>query len=474
MLFNSIDFAIFLPLVFIGYWFLFNKSLKTQNFFLLVTSYIFYGWWDPRFLLLISFSTLVDYIIGKQIHKSTSSSKSKRLLILSLISNLGLLGFFKYYNFFQENFVASFTFFGGEINDQHLNIILPFGISFYTFQTLSYTIDIYRKKLTPTANIVEFGTFVSFFPQLVAGPIERASNMLPQIKTKREFNYTKAIDGSKQILWGLVKKIVIADNLAPYVTYIYENHTELSASTLLLGVFLFAFQVYGDFSGYSDIAIGVARLFGFNLTQNFAFPYFSRNITEFWKRWHISLTTWIRDYLYIPLGGNRSSISRRIVTVFIVFVLSGFWHGANWTFIIWGALNAVYFIPSVLNFKRNPKSHLNETPQLKDAFSILRTFSLIAISLVFFRSESLPLAMSFFTNLFQASLFSIPEILPWFSLVTLFLFILLEWNGRTDKYAIQNLLATSPKYIRFGMYYVFIAFIYYSAGTPKNYIYFQF
>jgi D-alanyl-lipoteichoic acid acyltransferase DltB (MBOAT superfamily) len=474
LLFNSIDFAIFLPLVFIGYWFIFNKNLRTQNLFLLVISYIFYGWWDPRFLILILFSTIVDFWIGNKIYTTTSTTKSKRLLLISILANLGLLGFFKYFNFFQENLVTAFTFFGEGINMRQLNIILPFGISFYTFQTLSYTIDIYRKKLTPSSNFIEFGTFVSFFPQLVAGPIERAANMLPQIKTQRLFNYHKAIDGTKQILWGLVKKIVIADNLAPYVTYIFENHEKLHASTLLLGAFMFAFQIYGDFSGYSDIAIGISRLFGFNLQQNFAFPYFSRTIPEFWRRWHISLSTWIRDYLYIPLGGNRSSIKKQIINIFILFVLSGFWHGANWTFIFWGALNALYFLPSLFNSKITKKSSFSNIPQLSEVLSILSTFSLITLSLILFRSETLSQAFTFFKGLFQANLLSIPQIFPLFSLATLFSFIIIEWNGRSDKYALETLFSSVPKYFRFGLYYILIAIIYYSAGTPKEYIYFQF
>ena len=305
MLFNSIDFAIFLPIVFILYWFVTNKNLKLQNLLIVAASYLFYGWWDWRFLLLILFSTLVDYTIGRKLRIEDNQTKRKLLLWTSILVNLGFLGFFKYYNFFLDNFVTAFSFIGHPINPQGLNIILPVGISFYTFQTLSYTIDVYKRKLEPTEDFIAFSAFVSFFPQLVAGPIERATNLLPQFYKKRTFEYSKAVDGMRQILWGLFKKIVIADNCASYVNDIFSNYQDYSGNTLIIGAILFAFQIYGDFSGYSDIAIGTSRLFGFNLKQNFAFPYFSRDIAEFWRRWHISLSTWFRNYLYIPLGGSR-------------------------------------------------------------------------------------------------------------------------------------------------------------------------
>jgi alginate O-acetyltransferase complex protein AlgI len=324
MLFNSLDFAIFLPLVFSLYWFVINKNLKFQNLLLVISSYIFYGWWDYRFLSLIFFSTIVDYFVGRKLQNEENRSKRKLLLYCSIIVNLGFLGVFKYYNFFLENFISAFSFFGQEIQGNSLNIILPVGISFYTFQTLSYTIDVYKRKLEPTRDFISFSAFVSFFPQLVAGPIERATNLLPQFYEKRTFNYNNAVDGMRQILWGLFKKIVIADNCAEYANLIFNNSTDYSGITLVLGAIFFTFQIYCDFSGYSDIAIGTSRLFGFNLKQNFAFPYFSRDIAEFWRRWHISLSTWFRDYLYIPLGGSRGSVSMRIRNIFIIFIVSGF------------------------------------------------------------------------------------------------------------------------------------------------------
>ena len=296
MLFNSIDFAVFLPIVFLLYWFVVNKNLRAQNFLIVVSSYLFYGWWDWRFLSLIFFSTIVDFTVGLGLSKQENPFKRKLYLLSSIVVNLGLLGFFKYYNFFLDNFRAAFSFFGTEVSANSLNIILPVGISFYTFQTLSYTIDVYNRKLEPTRDFIAFSAFVCFFPQLVAGPIERATNLLPQFFTKRVFDHSKAVDGLRQILWGLFKKMVIADNCAEYANLIFNNSTDHSGSTLLLGALFFTFQIYGDFSGYSDIAIGTSRLFGFNLMRNFAFPYFSRDIAEFWRRWHISLSSWFRDY----------------------------------------------------------------------------------------------------------------------------------------------------------------------------------
>ena len=365
MLFNSIEFAIFLPIVFILYWFVTNRNLKIQNILLVCASYLFYGWWDWRFLSLIFFSSIVDYLVGIGLSKTEKTGKRKFLLLISIFVNLGFLGVFKYFNFFAENFAQAFTLFGSSIEPNRLNIILPVGISFYTFQTLSYSIDVYKKKLQPTKDIVAFFAFVSFFPQLVAGPIERATNLLPQFYKKREFSYDKATDGMRQILWGLFKKMVIADNCARLVNDIFDNFETFSGSTLLFGIVLFAFQIYGDFSGYSDIAIGTSRLFGFNLKRNFAFPYFSRDIAEFWRRWHISLSTWFRDYVYIPLGGSRGGKFSQVRNIFIIFIVSGFWHGANWTFIVWGALNA--YISYRLCYCRKIELILNQS--LRASFS---------------------------------------------------------------------------------------------------------
>jgi len=348
MLFNSLDFALFLPIVFCLYWFVTANNLRLQNLLIVIASYFFYGWWDWRFLSLILFSTTADYLIGLRLSIEETKKKRKLLLWLSILINIGFLGFFKYYNFFLENFQSAFLFFGKEISLGSLSIILPVGISFYTFQTLSYTIDIYKRKLTPCKDFIFFAAFVSFFPQLVAGPIERASNLLPQFYNKRKFDYYLAVDGLRQILIGFFKKVVIADNCAEFANLAFNDTINQSGIVLLFGAIFFAFQIYGDFSGYSDIAIGISKLFGFKLKQNFAFPYFSRDIAEFWRRWHISLSTWFRDYLYIPLGGSRGSNLMKIRNTFIIFIVSGFWHGANWTFIIWGLFKCNLFFAIII------------------------------------------------------------------------------------------------------------------------------
>lgn len=479
MLFNSIDFAVFLPIVFMLYWFVAQKNLRLQNLLLVIASYVFYGWWDYRFLALIVFSSLVDYAIGLKLSKEEKPATRKLLLWASILINIGFLGFFKYYNFFVDNFVSAFSFLGQDIKPNTLNIILPVGISFYTFQTLSYTIDVYKRKLEPTNNLVSFLAFVSFFPQLVAGPIERATNLLPQFYKKRAFHYSKAVDGCKQILWGLFKKVVIADSCAEYANIIFNNSEDYSGSTLFLGALFFTFQIYGDFSGYSDIAIGTARLFGFNLKQNFAFPYFSRDIAEFWRRWHISLSTWFRDYLYIPLGGSRGSTWTKVRNTFIIFIVSGFWHGANWTFIVWGFLNAVYFLPLLLS-KRN-RNNLNIVaqnrllPSFKELLSMLITFLLTVIAWVFFRAETIAHAFSYLNGIFNSSVFSLPTIRPANVLVVIIVFMMIEWLSRTQQYGIEVLLLKKSRVFRWSFYMVLVALIFAFSNTKQQeFIYFQF
>jgi alginate O-acetyltransferase complex protein AlgI len=480
MFFNSIDFAIFLPIVFLLYWFVANKNLKLQNLLIVIASYIFYGWWDWRFLSLILFSTLIDYSVGFRLLTEENLSKRKILLWISIFVNLGFLGFFKYYNFFLYNFVSAFSFFGTEINASSLSIILPVGISFYTFQTLSYTIDVYKKKLKPTKDFIAFTAFVSFFPQLVAGPIERATNLLPQFYKKRTFKFDAAVDGLRQILWGLFKKIVIADNSAQLANEIFNNSADYSGSTLVLGALFFTFQIYGDFSGYSDIAIGTSRLFGFNLKQNFAFPYFSRDIAEFWRRWHISLSTWFRDYLYIPLGGSRGGTWMKVRNTFIIFIVSGFWHGANWTFIVWGALNALYFLPLLLLNKNrantNNVAQGKQLPSFKEFFQIGITFSLTVFAWIFFRAEDIGHALSYLSTIFSKSLFTIPEIRPLKVIVLILVFILIEWNGRHEKYAIETLGVKWRKPLRWALFYSIMIAIYFFGYFSENveFIYFQF
>jgi len=478
MLFNSFEFAIFLPLVFAAYWLLAGKGVKVQNLLLLVASYVFYGWWDYRFLSLIIFSSVVDFLVGLKMGAATDDRTRRRYLYLSLVTNLGLLGFFKYYNFFLDSFVDAFTMMGQSLDPGRLSIILPVGISFYTFQTLSYSIDIYRKKLSPTNDPIAFFAYVSFFPQLVAGPIERATNLLPQFMKQRQFTYAAGADGMRQILWGLFTKVVIADNCAEYVNLIFGDPSVYNGSTLLLGAVLFAFQIYGDFSGYSNIAIGTARLFGFKLMQNFAFPYFSRDMAEFWRRWHISLSTWFRDYLYIPLGGSRGSQAQQIRNVFIIFVVSGFWHGANWTFIIWGALNALYFLPLLL-LKRN-RNHLavvandRALPSVGELISMLVTFTFTVLAWIFFRAESVGQALDYLANIFSSTLFKTPELVPRLTLGLLMIFIVIEWWGRRGQYALERINRFSYQPIRWSVYLILALMIFVFAGTQQEFIYFQF
>ncbi len=477
MIFNSLDFAIFLPVVFLLYWFVFNKNLKIQNLLIVVASYVFYGWWDWRFLFLILFSTLVDYAVGISLEKETNSMKRKGLLWISILVNLGFLGFFKYYNFFLDNFVASFSFFGMPINANSLDIILPVGISFYTFQTLSYSIDIYRRKMHATEDIIAFSAFVSFFPQLVAGPIERATNLLPQFKIERKFDYSEAIIGLKQILWGLFKKMVIADNCAHFANIIFNNSEMYSGSTLFLGAIFFTFQIYCDFSGYSDIAIGTSRLFGFKLMRNFVYPYFSRDIAEFWRRWHISLSTWFRDYLYIPLGGSKGSKLNQIRNVFIIFIVSGFWHGANWTFIFWGFLNALYFLPLLLARKNRKYIDIigddKTFPSLKEFAGMVITFMLTVFAWIFFRSKNLEQAFEIIINIFSKSFFQMPEVRPSNILVLILILVSIEWWGKRWEFPIKNLPIKS-KFIRWSVYSILIFIIIIFSGKQQEFIYFQF
>ncbi|GLB50332.1 O-acyltransferase [Neptunitalea sp. Y10] len=399
-----------------------------------------------------------------------------------MLVNLGFLGFFKYFNFFAESFADAFTLLGNPIEPTHLNIVLPVGISFYTFQTMSYTIDVYKEKLEPTKDFIAFTAFVSFFPQLVAGPIERATHLLPQFYKKRTFNYALAADGMRQILWGLFKKVVIADNCAELANQIFNNHTEMSGSTLVLGAILFTFQIYCDFSGYSDIAIGTSRLFGFDLMRNFAFPYFSRDIAEFWRRWHISLSTWFRDYLYIPLGGSRGGTWMKVRNTFIIFLVSGFWHGANWTFVIWGGINALYFLPLLLtNKNRNNIDVIAKDkilPSFKEFSQILTTFSLTVLAWIFFRAESISHAISYISGIFSTSLLSVPKI-PNASgvattIILTIIFVMIEWAGRDGQYAIEKIGIRWKKPVRWAMYYaILIAFLWFG-GKQQEFIYFQF
>ncbi|PQJ15223.1 MBOAT family O-acyltransferase [Aureicoccus marinus] len=478
MLFNSLDFAVFLPIVFGLYWFVFKNKLKAQNLLIVAASYLFYGWWDYRFLALILFSTIVDYSIGRFLANEERSVRRTLLIWISIVVNLGFLGFFKYYNFFLDNFVMAFSFLGQEISSSGLNIILPVGISFYTFQTLSYTIDVYKRNLEPTEDFIGFMAFVSFFPQLVAGPIERATNLLPQFYERRVFEYSKAVDGLRQILWGLFKKIVIADQCAALVNPIFDNSDNLSGSTLIWGAFLFAFQIYGDFSGYSDIAIGTSRLFGFNLMKNFSFPYFSRDIAEFWRRWHISLSTWFRDYLYIPLGGSRGGLKMKLRNTFIIFLVSGFWHGANWTFIVWGGLNALYFLPLLLT-KRNRQNidiigGSGSRISVRDVLNLLGTFLLTLLAWVFFRAENVHHAFRYLNGIFDRTVFNPVQDFSGVLLLLIGLFLVIEWFGRESEFAIEHIGLKVSGVLRWSFYIVLALLIVAHMDNQQDFIYFQF
>lgn len=481
MLFNSISFAIFFPIVFMIYWILGKKSYKWQNIFLLLASYYFYGCWDWRFVFLLAFSTALDYYSGIKIHEAQNRSLKKTWLIISVGLNLGFLGFFKYYNFFIDSFVDLIEKIGFQAHLPTLSIILPVGISFYTFHGLSYVFDIYNDKIKPTRNIVNYTLFVSFFPLLVAGPIERATHLLPQIKRARVFTYERATDGMRQILWGLFKKMVIADNAAIYANAIFANYETASGSELFLGAVFFTFQIYGDFSGYSDIALGTARMLGFDLLKNFNFPYFSRDIAEFWRRWHISLSSWFKDYLYIPLGGSHGGNWMRIRNTFIIFIVSGFWHGANWTFIAWGTLNALFILPSII--LRTNRNYLDVVakgkvfPNLKELFQVVITFLLTVIAWVFFRSNTITDAVLYVSKLFDSSLFSVPTLnkAALGTLILIAFLLIVEWFGRENNYGIEKTFSNSPQLIRWSFYaFIILLLGLFMATNETPFIYFQF
>ncbi len=478
MLFNSPGFALFLPVVFMLYWLAAGKSLKVQNILLLIASYFFYSCWDYRFLFLLIFSTALDYFTGFKMYEAGDLKRKRFWFRLSICINLGFLMVFKYYNFFAASFAEALLHLGIKVNMWTLQVILPVGISFYTFHGLSYVIDIYKNRIKPEKNCINYALFVSFFPLLVAGPIERATHLLPQLREKRSWNYPGMVDGLRQILWGLFKKMAIADTCASYVNRIFEQPGAYHGSTLIAGAVFFAFQIYCDFSGYSDIAIGTARLFGIELYRNFAFPYFSRDIAEFWRRWHISLATWFRDYLYIPLGGSKVNPWRKTMNIFIIFLVSGFWHGANLTFIAWGALNAVYMLPLVLT--NTHRSHRDIAaqgkyfPAAKELLSICVTFCLATFGWIFFRADSLHSAFRYIRGMFSLSVFSKPEDIP-VKLVTLLIaFVMVEWLGREQPYAIARTGLTWPVAARWGFYYLIIAITFELYHAEQPFIYFQF
>lgn len=480
MLFNSFDFAVFLPLVYLLYWTLFQKHIKLRNLFLLTASYVFYGFWDWRFLSLILISSLMDYILAMQIHAAKPEQKSKRktLMVLSLVLNLGFLGFFKYYNFFVESFIATFTLFGKDFSYSPMHIILPVGISFYTFQSLSYTLDVYFKKMEPTHKLINFLAFVSFFPQLVAGPIERAKKLLPQFDEIKSFDYQAARSGLLFILFGLFKKVMIADRLAVFINQTYGNIEDAKGIAMLTGVFFFAFQLYLDFSAYSDIAIGTARLFGFKLSTNFRRPYLSSSFSGFWKRWHITLSSWFQDYIYIPLGGNRKGVNRKIVNLLVVFFLSGLWHGASWNFVIWGLINGLFLILLDPLFKLEKPSG-----GMKRFFAALLVFSGWTLSLIFFRAQTFGDAMLVFQNIgFDGvqALYDFGLNSREFTFALWLIAGMMVYEVIAEKWseALQERFYAGHYLLRWGVYLILtLSIIYlgaYGAGNDNSFIYFQF
>lgn len=485
MLFNSFEFLVYLPIVFCGYWFLFKK-LNIQNLFIIIVSYVFYGWWDWRFLFLIFFTSICCFTSGYLIGNIENKKRKRLICGLNIFINISILGFFKYFNFFADNLKILFQQFGYPLDWFTLDVLLPVGISFYTFQAISYPIDVYRGKIKATNNFVAFLAFISFFPQLVAGPIERSTQLLPQFLHKRFFDYSRAVDGMQQILWGFFKKIVIADNCAVFANFIFDNYKDFNAPLLWLGAFMFTFQIYGDFSGYSDIAIGTARLFGINLTRNFHYPYFSRDIAEFWRRWHISLNTWFRDYIYIPLGGSKVSKIKVIRNIMIIFLLSGLWHGANWTFIVWGAYHGILFMPLILlNLNRKNLSIIAEDskfPTIKEFFSVVVTFIFVMIGWIIFRSNTIEESFGYIYNCFTdfrpdfnytLALIPISKVMLMMTFLFIILMLCLEWTQRKKNFGLQY-IQKLPTGIRWISYYSLIFIIALFAGEQELFIYFQF
>lgn len=482
MLFNSLSFAIFLPVVFILYWFIAGKKAGHQNSLLLIASYYFYSCWDWRFLFLLLFSTGLDYFSALKIESEARPASRKIWLWISISINLGFLAIFKYYNFFAQSFQEAATALGFTVHPATLKIILPVGISFYTFHGLSYIIDCYYNRIKPERDFTAYAVFVSFFPLLVAGPIERATHLLPQIKALRTFSYSNASNGLKQILWGLFKKVVIADNCAQFANLIFDNSVTMPGSTLVMGAVFFAFQIYGDFSGYSDIAIGTARLFGIDLIRNFSYPYFSRDIAEFWRRWHISLSSWFRDYVYIPLGGSRQGRLISVRNTFIIFILSGFWHGANWTFICWGLLHALYFLPLLLAGKNRNNIAIAAQhatlPTAKEFAQILLTFILVSFAWIFFRANNVTHAFNYISQIFSASVFTVPYFEEsrrlGITIALLIIFVITEWMGRRQQYALEIMGSTQKRPVRLALYYALVIALFLFWGKGQQFIYFQF
>lgn len=481
MIFNSVIFLFFFVLFFALYWFVFNRSLRLQNLFLLLAGYLFYAWSDWRFLAYLIGISALNFFLGICMEKTASPVYKNWLLYVGLIQGIGGLGFFKYFNFFITSFKDAFHLLGISLNLHTLNIIVPLGISFFTFRTLSYLLDINKGKIKPEKNWVIFFAYVSFFPSIMSGPIDRAKNLIPQLEKNRAFDYSQATDGLRQILWGLFKKIVIADNCAPFVNQVFNNYQSYSSSSLLLGAFLYAIQIYADFSGYSDMAIGISRLMGFNIARNFDFPFFAQNIAEFWRKWHMSLTSWLTDYVFTPLSIAFRDYGKLGLTFAIVinFTICGIWHGANWTYVLFGFLHGCYFIPLILSSTMNKKKKTAKgrlLPSLRELINMLATFVLVMLTFIIFRSDNLQQAFHYISSLFTKSLLSIPDIAPWYLLLLIAVFLMIEWSGREYEFAIASMGLKLKQQVRWAIYLACSMLILYFNfyNTKTEFIYFQF
>ena len=473
MLFNSIDFLFFFIAVTLLY---FALPHKYRWFLLLTASCYFYMAFVPIYILILGFTIVVDYFAGILL-ENEKGSKRKMYLVASMVANIGVLAIFKYYNFFAASFAVALQQLGLHVSLHTLNIILPVGISFYTFHGLSYILDVYHRKINAEKDFTAYALFVSFFPLLVAGPIERATHLLPQLKKQRNFYYQNAADGLRQMIWGFFKKIVIADQCAGYVSNAFNHTSVLTGSTLAAGAILFAIQIYADFSGYSDIALGTARLFGIELLRNFAFPYFSKNMAEFWRRWNISLSSWFRDYVYIPLGGSRVSTAKKIRNVFIIFLLSGLWHGANWTFVVWGGLHGFYlwvekFIDDKTGKIKALTSSANKT--ITGFIYALFTFFLVNITWVFFRANSFTKAADIFKSMF--GMHKGEPLLTTLHIVTtaiiIFFMLIIQWLMRSTK--VLDVAYKMPWWLLGIVWSVLLLLLIWSQESSSSFIYFQF
>lgn len=476
MLFNSLEFAIFLPIVFALFWFVAKGKTRLQNFILLVSSCVFYMFLIPEYILILFLAIVVDYVAGIWIDR-VEGKKRKLLLWLSVVTTCLILFVFKYYNFFIDNTNAIAKLLGWNYSIEALQIALPIGLSFHTFQSLSYVIDVYHREQKAEKDFLTYSVYVMFFPQLVAGPIERAANLLPQFHAFKKFDLKLAADGMRQILWGLFTKCVIADNCALYVNSVYNGYAHETNGSLWLAAILFSFQIYGDFSGYSNIALGTAKLFGFRLMQNFNYPYFSRDIAEFWRRWHISLTTWFRDYIYKPLGGNKRGMAITLRNTLIIFLVSGFWHGSNWTFIAWGGVNALLFVPLLLSGKN--KRHFDVVaqdrllPSFKEVFRMALTFWLTTIAWVFFRAKTMTQAGCYLQGMFSSEHLGLPKNADLKLIALIAIFMIIEWTGRKKEHALDVVGLPTPQR-RLIYTCVFLMLSFFAVYNKSEFIYFQF